>query len=227
MKYNVSFDIDFRRNPYKGFFVALEGIEASGKTTQTTRLGEKIAHDLKVHLTKNPTHSFVGDFIRKNLLAGKLRIPPVALQYLFGADRDIQQEEIIKHLKNGEIVISDRYFWSSVAYGTADKQGVDYENWEKLSLTAFSLLSMYHQFILPDVTVYLDIPIEESVKRMSGSKKHTEIYDNKETVIKVEKGYKWLIKKFPEEFIILDGTKSEEKLEREIIKIIQRKVRNK
>lgn len=225
MKYNVSFDIDFRRNPYKGFFVALEGIEASGKTTQTARLGEKIAIDLQVYLTKNPTHSFVGDFIRKNLLAGKLRIPPVALQYLFSADRDIQQEDIISHLKNGEVVISDRYFWSSVAYGTADKRGVDYENERELFLTAFSLLSMYNQFILPDVTVYLDIPIEESVKRMSGSKKHTEIYDNKETVIKVEKGYKWLIKKFPKEFTILDGTKSEEKLEQEIIKIIKNKLR--
>lgn len=224
MKYHVSFDIDFKRNPHKGLFIALEGIEASGKTTQTTRLGEKIAHDFNIHLTKNPTHSFVGDFIRKSLLAGKLRVPPVALQYLFGADRNIQQEEIVEHLKKGEIVISDRYFWSSVAYGTADKRGVDYENERELSLTAFSLLSMYNQFILPDATIFLDIPIDESVKRMAGSKKHTEIYDNREMVIKVEKGYKWLVKKFPKEFIILDGTKSEEELESEIKKIIQKKL---
>lgn len=225
MKQHVSFDIEFRENPYKGLFIALEGIEASGKTTQTTRLGAKIAHDLNVHLTKNPTHSFVGKFIRKSLLAGKIRIPPVALQYLFGADRDIQQEEIINELKKGRIVISDRYFWSSVAYGTADKRGIDYENDRELSLTAFSLLSMYHRFIVPDVTVYLDIPINESVKRMSGSKKHTEIYDNEEMIVKVEKGYKWLIKKFPKEFIILDGTKSVEKLEEEIIAIIKQKLK--
>lgn len=224
MKYHVSFDIDFKRNPYRGLFIALEGIEASGKTTQTGRLGEKIAKDLKVYLTKNPTHSFVGEFIRKSLLSGKVRTPPVALQYLFGADRDIQQEEIIEHLKNGEMVISDRYFWSSVAYGTADKRGVDYENDRELSLTAFSLLSMYNQFILPDVTFYLDIPIHESMRRMSGSKKHMEIYDNEETNIKVEKGYKWLIKKFSKEFIILDGTKSEDELETKIVKIIQEKL---
>lgn len=225
MKYKVNFDIDFKRNPYKGLFIALEGIEASGKTTQTIRLGKKIAHDLNVHLTKNPTNSYVGKFIRKSLLAGKMRMPPVAIQYLFGADREIQQEEIIEHLRNGEIVISDRYFWSSVAYGTADKRGVDYENERELSLTSFSLLSMYNQFILPDATIYLNIPIDESVKRMSGSKKHAEIYDNEETNIKVEKGYQWLIKKFPKEFIILDGTKKEDDLEQEIIKIIQKKLK--
>lgn len=225
MKYRVSYELDFKRNPYKGLFVALEGVEASGKTTQTTRIGEKIAKDLKIYLTKNPTHSFVGNFIRESLLAGRLVVPPVALQYLFGADRDIQQKDIIEHLKKGEVVVSDRYFWSSVAYGTADKEGVDYENSAELSLTAFSLLSMYHQFFLPDITFFLDIPIEESVRRMTGSKKHTEIYDNKEMVLKVEKGYKWLIKKFPKEFIVLDGTKSEEELEEEIIKIIKDKLK--
>ena len=224
MKYNVNFNIDFKRNSYRGLFIALEGIEASGKTTQTTRLGKKIAHDLDIYLTKNPTNSYVGKFIRKSLLAGKMRMPPIAIQYLFSADREIQQEEVVEHLRKGEVVISDRYFWSSVAYGTADKRGVDYENDRELSLTAFSLLSMYNRFILPDVTIFLEIPISESTKRMSKSKKHTEIYDNEETNIKVEKGYKWLIKKFPKEFIILDGTKSEEELEAEIVKIIQKKL---
>lgn len=225
-KYHIEFDLDFKRNPYKGLFIVLEGIEASGKTTQTGRLGRKIAEDLKkVLLTKNPTDSIVGQFIRKSLLAGKIIMPPVSLQYLFGADREIQQEEIIDHLKKGEIVISDRYFWSSVAYGVADKKGVDYENSIELSLTSFSLLSMYHQFILPDITIFLDIPVSESMKRMSNSKKHTEIYDNEETNIKVEKGYKWLIKKFPDEFVILNGTKDEDELEEEILKIIKSKLK--
>lgn len=225
-KYHIEFDLDFKRNPYRGLFIVLEGIEASGKTTQTGRLGKKIAEDLKkVLLTKNPTDSIVGQFIRKSLLAGKIIMPPVALQYLFGADREIQQEEIVDHLKKGEIVISDRYFWSSVAYGIADKKGVDYENSAELSLTSFSLLSMYHQFILPDITIFLDIPVRESIKRISVSKKHTEIYDNEETNIKVEKGYKWLIKKFPDEFVILDGTKDEDELEEEILKIIKSKLK--
>ncbi len=227
MKYNVNFDISFKKNPHKGLFVVLEGIEASGKTTQTRRLGKRISENLHILLTKNPTDSYVGQFIRKSLLAGKVRMPPVAIQYLFGADREIQQEEIVKHLKKGEIVISDRYFWSSVAYGLADKKEFEYENSARLSLVAFSLLSMYHQFILPNLTIYLDISVEESMKRISGSKKHTEIYDNRNMNIRVEKGYRWLIKKFPGEFVILDGTKKEEILEKEILKIINSKFKSK
>lgn len=220
MKYNVNFDIDFKRNTYPGKLIVLEGIEACGKTSHTQMVGDILQKTHKVFLTKNPTNSFVGDFIRQNLLAGKVRIPPISLQYLFGADREIQQQEIIERLKKGEIVISDRYFWSSVAYGTADME-TDYENFANLSLTAFSLLSMYHQFIVPDVTFFLDISLEEAEKRMSKSKKHTEIYDNKEMNVKVKKGYDWLIKKFPDEFTILNAEKSAEKVTEEIIEKIK------
>src|ERR1700676_2878532 len=99
MKYNVNFDLDFKRNTYSGKFIVIEGIEASGKTTQTEKVGEILKKSSRVFLTKNPTDSFVGNFIRQSLLAGKVRIPPVSLQYLFGADREIQQQEIIERLK--------------------------------------------------------------------------------------------------------------------------------
>lgn len=221
MKYNVSFDIDFRRNPYPGKLIVFEGIEASGKTTHTQMAGDILQKTHKIFLTKNPTNSFIGDFIRQNLLAGKVRIPPISLQYLFGADREIQQQEIIERLKKGEIVISDRYFWSSVAYGAADIE-TDYDNFTNLSLTAFSLLSMYHQFIVPDITFFLDISLDEAEKRMSKSKKHTEIYDNKEMNIRVKKGYDWLIKKFPDEFTILNGEKPVEKVTDEIVEKIKK-----
>lgn len=215
-KYHVNFDIDFKRNPYPGKLIVLEGIEASGKTTHTQMVGDILQKNHKVFLTKNPTNSFIGDFIRQNLLADKVRIPPISLQYLFGADREIQQQEIIERLKKGEIVISDRYFWSSVAYGAADIE-TDYDNFTNLSLTAFSLLSMYHQFIVPDLTLFLDISLEEAEKRMSKSKKHTEIYDNKEMNIKVRKGYDWLIKKFPDEFTVLNAEKSIDEVTKEIL----------
>lgn len=220
LKYHVEFDLDFKRNPYKGKLIAVEGIEASGKTTQAEIIGEILKKDYKVFQTKNPTESFVGDFIRKSLLAGKVRIPPISLQYLFGADREIQQQDIIERLKKGEIVLTDRYFWSSVAYGTADID-TDYENFANLSLTAFSLLSMYHQFIVPDITVFLDVTLDEASRRLSESQKHTEIYDNKEMNIGVKKGYDWLIKKFSKEFTIINAGKSVEQVTREILEKIK------
>ncbi len=219
-KYHVKFELDLKRNPYPGKLIAIEGIEASGKTTQAEIVAEVLKKDHKVFQTKNPTESFVGDFIRKSLLAGKVRVPPISLQYLFSADREIQQQEIIERLKKGEWIVTDRYFWSSVAYGAADIE-VDYENFASLSLTAFSLLSMYHQFIVPDTTIYLEISLSDALKRLSGSKKHTEIYDNEQMNIKVKKGYEWLIKKFTSEFTIVNAEQSVEKVTEEILSKIK------
>lgn len=219
-KYHIEFDLDFKRNPYPGKLIAIEGIEASGKTTQAEIVAEVLKRDHKVFQTKNPTESFVGDFIRKSLLAGKVRIPPISLQYLFSADREIQQQEIVERLKKGEWIVTDRYFWSSVAYGAADID-TDYENFINLSLTAFSLLSMYHQFVVPDTTVFLKISLEDALKRLSGSKKHTEIYDNDEMNRKVKKGYEWLLAKFPKEFTIINAEQPVEKVTEEILSKIK------
>lgn len=217
--YHVEFDIDFLRNKYPGKFIVLEGIEASGKTTQVNLLEQKFPE--AVH-TKNPTNTNeIGKFVRERVLGGHTDIPPVAYQYLFAADREIDQRKVIENLKAGETVISDRYFWSSVAYGIADREGLGYENYENVSLASLSVLSMYHQFILPDLTIYLDISIEESLRRLKGSLKHTEIYDNHETNIKVKKGYEWLIKKFPDEITVVSG---EGKIE-EVSKRIEEKIK--
>ena len=217
MKQHVSFDIDFKRNTYPGKFIVLEGIEASGKTTQVARLGKEFPDAV---LTKNPTDSQIGSLIRNEVLGGHSTIPPVAYQYLFAADREIQQAEILGYLKKGKTVISDRYFWSSVAYGIADREGLDYSDWENVSLTSFSILSMYHQFVLPDISIYLEISLDESLKRIRGSKKHTEIYDNPKMNVKIKKGYKWLLEKFTQEFKIVSAEKSEGKLTEELVSLV-------
>ncbi len=221
MKYKVKFEIDFRRNPYPGKFIVFEGIEASGKTTQTKKIAELLSKTEKVFSAKNPTDGEIGTFIRKEILTGnKKHIPPVSYQYLFAADRVIQQYQIIEKLKQGITVICDRYFWSSVAYGIADREGTDYENWEEVSVVALSILSMYHQFLLPDLSIYLDVPLEESAKRISNSAKHTEIYDNHLMNIKIKKGYDWLFKKFPNEIIILDAARPEGEITKEILRLV-------
>lgn len=219
MKYKVKFDLDFKRNPYRGKFIVLEGIDASGKTTQTKRVGKILGKKEKIILTKNPTNGIIGSFIRKTL-RGKIKIPPVSFQYLFVADRQIQIDEIASYLKKGITVISDRYFWSSVAYGMVDRKETNHNNTNEISLAAFSILSMYHRFFLPDLTIYLDIPIKKALKRIKESSKHDEIYDKEEVNKKIDKGYKWLIKKFPKEFVIVNADKDREELTEEIVKII-------
>lgn len=218
MNYHIEFDIDFKRNTYPGKFIALEGIDGSGKTIQSNLLTESlIKSGNEVFLTKNPTEGELGKFIRK-ALQGKVELPLVSFQYLFSADRQIQQLDIVDHLKKGDIVISDRYYWSSVAYGVADKEGVNYEDTVKLEMIAQSILSMYNQFIVPDVTFYLDVSIKTGLLRRHDTDKEKELYENIEKLKKIKKGYDWLLEQYPKEFIKINGEKSIEEVQKNLFK---------
>jgi len=216
MKYHVSFDIDFKRNKDQGFFVAIEGIDGAGKTTQVKLLCEELRKKYRVYETKNPTESEIGVLIRR-VLAGKVNVPPVSFQYLFSADRQVHQVEILEQLKKEQIVVTDRYYWSALVYGIVDREDLDFEKSGNLLLTSLSILSMYHQFIVPDLTIYLDIPISVALSRIDETKKSKEIYENKEKLIKIQKGYEWLCKKFPKEITRVDGTKSIPNITKQIL----------
>jgi len=182
MKLNVNFDIEFKKNPYPGKFIALEGIDGSGKTTHAQMLCRELQKKgYKAHCTKEPTDGEIGKFIRR-ILSGELKVSPVGLQYLFNADRAVHQEEIIEYLKKGDIVVTDRYFWSSVAYGVSDLGVID-----DYYFVVYSMLSFYNRFLLPDVTFYLNISAETGTKRISGMDKKKEIYENKNKLVKIKK----------------------------------------
>jgi len=215
MKKHIEFDIEFKKNPYPGKFIVFEGIDGSGKTTQANLLAEELnKKGIKTIYTKNPTDHAIGKFIR-TVLSGEEKIPPQATQYLFNADRVVQQEEIIKHLKKGGVVISDRYFWSSVAYGMADIG----ENTETL-LTVYSILSFYHQFLLPDLTFFLDTKTDVAMSRIK-EKNGQEIYENKVFLEKVQSTYKVLLDMFADEFFITDSNHTI----KEVSKAVLEKVR--
>src|SRR2546423_574568 len=96
MKYHISFDLELRRNPYKGTYIALEGIDGSGKSTQIAALqayfekkGEKIT------LTFEPRNDIITGEIIRDILSGAVSVPPSALQYLYSANRAVNHEEIV------------------------------------------------------------------------------------------------------------------------------------
>ena len=88
----------------KGLLIVIEGIDGAGKTTQAKLVYEELVKNNGVHLTKNPTDGNIGKFIRR-VLSGEIKIPPSSIQYLFSADRQVHQEELIKELKDGEFVV--------------------------------------------------------------------------------------------------------------------------
>lgn len=227
MKYHIEFDIDFRRNPYKGLYIVVEGIDGSGKTTQVDKLvayfkkqGEEV---VKTHEPRKK-EGIIGRIIHQ-VLEGKIQIPAISLQYLFSADRAINFEEvIIPSLKAGKVVISDRCFWSAVPYGILDRSGREYNFKEaEVIFAAQSILSMYHQFIVPDVTIYLDIGVSSAIRRLSLMHKQKEVYEKKEKLEKIVAGYKWLIEQFPKEITVVDGERSVEEVTKQILQIVNRK----
>ena len=212
MRYPISYSISFKKNKLPGILIALEGIDGSGKTTQAQELVKRLKKEKhKVIYTKEPTDEPTGKLIRQ-VLSGEIKVPPLSLQYLFSADRGVHQLELEKYLSKGYIVITDRYFWSAVAYGISDLQGEpDYY------MAAFSILSMYHQFMAPNFTFFLDVSVDEAFKRISKSSKHSEIYDKKDKLVKIKNAYDLLIKKFEKEFVVVNGENDIDKVQEDLI----------
>lgn len=218
--FHIEFDIEFKKNEYPGMFIALEGIDASGKSTQVTRLKETLEKDGKHVLIKHPFEGEIGEFVRR-ILSGEAKVHTVALQYLISANRHVQQAEIIEHLKKGDHVIIDRYVWSAVVYGIFDKGDGDFKNSENWLLLEQSILSMYHQFLMPDVTFYLDISSETAVKRLGTMEKEKEIYEDEAKIREITRIYKQIISDFPDEFVVVDGEKSIEEITEEMMRSIR------
>lgn len=219
--FHIEFDIEFRRNEFPGLFIALEGIDASGKSTQVEKLKEHFEKDGKTVIIKHPFEGEIGHFIRR-ILSGEVAVHTVALQYLISANRHVQQEEIIEHLKEGHHVLIDRYVWSAVVYGILDKGQGDVTKAMQWLLLEQSILSMYHQFLMPDMTFYLDISPEVAWKRLSSMERAKEaIYEDEEKIKKVTEIYKRVISDFPKEFEIIDGEKSIEEITDEMMKTVR------
>ncbi|HSD98065.1 MAG TPA: dTMP kinase [Patescibacteria group bacterium] len=196
-------DLSFRKNPYKGKLIAIEGVDGAGKTTSSKELVKLLNKaGYNASYSKEPTDDVIGQFIREKILSGNMSMSPLALQYLFNADRAMHMEKIEQLLEKGMIIVMDRYFWSSVAYGMKDM-----DKPHRWFYTAFSMLSFYHQFIVPDITYFLKIPQNVALDRISTSKKHGEIYDNGESLKSIEKNYEHLLKEFPHEFTLIDGNR--------------------
>ena len=223
MKYHIDYDLELRENPYKGKYIAVEGVDASGKTTQIDHIVEyfKKKQEAVITVSEPSDKGVTGDLIRK-ILAGTEKIPLVAFQYIFSADRTIQFEnEIIPALKSGINVVSGRCFWSALPYGIMDRGVTEYKDDDMdLLMMAQGILSMYHQFIVPDHTFYLKISAETAMDRLSVMDKQKEIYERKSKLIRLVKGYEWVARKFPEAITVIDGEQSIDNVTRDIIKLL-------
>jgi len=155
-------------------FIVIEGIDGAGTTTQAKLLAQNIKNGL---FTYEPSNSPIGLFIR-DILKGKVIVNENSLPYLFSADRAehlFGQNGIIQNIENGKIVISDRYFFSSIAY-------------QSLSFPKEKIISLNESFPLPKIVFFINTPVEESMKRI-GIRKERDIFDKEELQKKILNNY--------------------------------------
>ena len=148
----------------KGLFIAIEGGEGAGKSTHSKLLAqylESLGHE--VILTREPGGTPTAEKIRKILLDPEITdMPDHTEALLFAASRADHAINLIRpSLERGATVICDRYLDSSVAY-QGYSRGLGAEKIRDLSLWATDDL-------IPDFTIYLDVPAEAALLRMDGT----------------------------------------------------------
>ncbi|HIE18999.1 TPA: dTMP kinase [Candidatus Bathyarchaeota archaeon] len=194
----------------RGFFICIEGLDKSGKTTQSNLLVEALrrkGHDAVY--TFEPSDGKIGRFIREYVLNRKERVYAMIEALLFAADRTEHTETFIKpNLRKGKIVISDRYLFSSLAYQGA--AGVNISWIKKINKAA----------VKPDLAIYLDVPVDEIFHRCQGRRS---VMENREIQEKVREIYMKLVRNG--ELILIDGNRPVEETARDIEEIVFEKLK--
>ncbi|MDE0102284.1 MAG: dTMP kinase [Bryobacterales bacterium] len=146
--------------PAKGFFLSLEGIDGCGKTTQVRLLTERLSREgLEPLMAREPGGTQVGDLVRGVLLeARQLQMQPLTELLLFFASRAENAQQVIRPaLRDGRIVVCDRFTDASVAY-QGHGRGLGGKLVESLKTLVLGDLE-------PDLTIWLDIPVGTALAR--------------------------------------------------------------
>ena len=201
-------------------FIVFEGCDGSGNTTQSKLLAEFLRGRVyDVLLTKEPTNGAIGKVIR-DVLQKKVKTSPLALQMFFVADRAYHlQTEIEPALEEGKIVISDRYMFSTMAFGGLD---VDMDFLKQIN----------SKFRVPDITFVIDASPEvamerirkrEAAKQKSGLVK-LEHFEELEKLRRVRENYLKIAKLYPNVHVV-DGNRPIEAVAAEVQKIVLGKLK--
>lgn len=188
----------------KAFFICIEGLDASGKTTQAHRLVRNLRQrGFEAVYTTEPSSGEIGRFIRARILQRKKRVPSVVEALLFAVDRIDHVERRIKPaLQKGKVVVCDRYMFSSMAYQGAE--GLNIEWIEEINGSA----------IPPDIAIYLDVPPEVVLKRM---KRKRSVMERLQVQRRVREVYMKLVES--RRLMPIDGNRPADEVSKDILKV--------
>jgi dTMP kinase len=181
--------------------VTFEGIEAAGKSTLIAALNEELTtRGNVVIVTREPGGTPLGDALRRVFLDPALAVDPIAEVMLLNASRaQLVADVIAPALKARSVVLCDRFFDATVAYqGYGRGLNVD-------SLLEICLVATHR--IAPDLTFLIDIPVELSQARLR-ARGDADRLEREGAAFHglVREGYLALAERFPNRYVVLDGT---------------------
>lgn len=196
----------------KGKFIAFEGIDGSGKSTQIRILAErlKIQGDT-CYTTMEPTDSPIGSLIHQ-IMTGRIKTDNKVIAALFVADRldhllnDV--DGIVSKVNEGITVLTDRYYFSSYAYQSVDMP----MDW------IIQANEQSSQILRPSVNIFIDTDPDIAMERIARNRFHRELFENKARLIEVREKYLEAFEKQKdvERVMVVDGNRSEREIAEDI-----------
>lgn len=207
-----------------GKLISFEGSEGSGKSTQIARLAE---HFQKTHrdvvTTREPGGTEIGEQIRNIIVhnsKGDEMCAETELLLFTAARAQLVREVIAPALLRGAVVLSDRFLDSSTVY-----QGIG----RNLAADPVAQINRFAVGdVMPDMTIVIDVPEEVSLARLKTRASDLPDRMERENIDfykKVREGYLVLAKGMPERFIVVDGTKTEDAIEKKIWSEVQARLK--
>jgi dTMP kinase len=189
----------------KGAFIVFEGIDGSGKSTHIKILAGKLREKgYTVVVTAEPSRDDIGKLIRRYSKRNEGRLPAEAEALLFAADRKMHlMNVVLPAVKRGQIVISDRYLHSTLAY-----QGA-------LGLDLDWIMELNRFTVKPDLTILLDILPEYSLQRV---KRKKTVFEEPDYLRKVRDIYLKYVEKG--EMVTVDADRSRKVIQGEIQELV-------
>jgi dTMP kinase len=194
----------------KGAFICIEGLDGCGKTTQAKLLVKKMRKSHNAVYTAEPSRGKIGAFIRKSCLYGEKRLSSVVEALLFAADRlEHVENEVLPALRQGRLVVSDRYIYSSLAYQGA--AGLSLEWIEKINEHA----------LRPDFAIFIDVDPKIVMQRLKPNKS---VMENLATQRKVREVYLKYVAKG--ELTRIDGDKPKKEVAEALSAVVLKFLKN-
>lgn len=186
-------------------FFVFEGLDGAGKSTLIQKVeGYLRQKSLDVSLVRDPGSTEIGEKLRHVILAPEFKPSTKTEVLLYQAARaQLVSEKIKPQLQKGIWVLSDRFYSSTIAF-QCFARGLNREDIQWLSRYACDGLE-------PDLVIYIDIPVEESMRRIqqrtssTGTQKDRMENENHQFHEKVRLGYLAQAKENPKQWLVLDG----------------------